>query len=112
MTNGIRSEATLPGLLFQSHFIQIVDGVAAPTKETRHGINPADLQHNGEVPVATNKDLDRAVDAAKLAFRTWSKIPYEERKSSVLAFADATKRKLSAHFRDLLVQENGKLVCE
>lgn len=108
MANGILS--TSSGLNFQSNFIQIIDGVAAPTKETRHGINPANLQSNAEVPVATNEDLDRAVDTAKQAFRTWSKIPYEERQSAVLAFADAIE-KLSTQFRDLLVQENGKPVC-
>ena len=32
--------------------------------------------------------LDRAVDASKKAFK-WSKVPFEERKRTVLAYGDA-----------------------
>lgn len=97
------------GLNFKNGFVQIIDGVAAPTKETRYGINPANLQPNAEVPIATSQDLDRAVDSARQAFSLWSKVPYEERKSAVLAFANAASQ-LSTEFRDLLIQENGKPV--
>lgn len=94
---------------FQDLFVQIIAGRSAPTKETRHGLNPANKQPKAPVPVATKEDLDRAVDAAKDAFRTWSKVPYEERRKAVLAFADAMDS-LRDEFRDLLISEQGKPV--
>ncbi|KAJ5257251.1 hypothetical protein N7478_013355 [Penicillium angulare] len=102
---------TSSGLNFKHNFVQIIDGIAAPTKETRHGLNPANLQPNAEVPVAPSQDFDQAVDSAKQAFKTWSKVPYEERKGAVMAFANAASQ-LSTDFRDLLVQENGKPMAQ
>ncbi|KAH6999387.1 aldehyde dehydrogenase domain-containing protein [Ilyonectria destructans] len=91
----------------KSSFVQIIGGQAGPTKETRHGINPANLKPMGKVPVATQDDLDRAVAAAKEAFKKWSKVPYEERRRAVLAYADAVDQ-LRDDFRDLLIAEQGK----
>ncbi|KAJ4152145.1 hypothetical protein NW765_017654 [Fusarium oxysporum] len=56
-------------------FIQIINGKSAPTEKTRHGINPANLQEQEGAPVATQDNLDRAVAAAKKAFKTWSTTP-------------------------------------
>ncbi|KAL3474338.1 aldehyde dehydrogenase domain-containing protein [Aspergillus californicus] len=91
----------------KNNFIQIINGKFAPTRETRHGINPANLASLPDVPVATQEQLDQAVEAAKTAFKTWSKVPYEERKKAVLAYADAIDE-LRAEFRDLLIAEQGK----
>ncbi|WAO97099.1 Aldedh domain-containing protein [Fusarium falciforme] len=96
-----------PMLDFTGSFVQIIDGKPSTTKETRHGVNPANMQPKEEVPVATQDDLDCAVDAARKAFRTWSKVPYEDRRAAVLAFADAVE-KVKTAFRDLLVSEQGK----
>lgn len=93
----------------KSSFVQIIDGQVGPAKETRHGINPANLKPMGEVPVATQDDLDLAVTAAKKAFKKWSKVPYEERRRAVLAYADAVGE-LRDEFRDLLIAEQGKPV--
>ncbi|RKL46337.1 hypothetical protein BFJ70_g2832 [Fusarium oxysporum] len=60
-----------------------------------------------EVPIATKDNLDHAVDAARKAFRTWSKVSYEDRRNAVLAFADAVEQ-VKTDFRDLLVSEQGK----
>ncbi|KAG8160825.1 hypothetical protein KVR01_009089 [Diaporthe batatas] len=92
---------------FQGIFVQILNGECAPIKAARHGINPATLEPLPEVPVATQGDLDSAVAAAKSAFQAWSKIPYEERRSSVLAFAGAIES-LRTEFQDLLISEQGK----
>lgn len=94
---------------FNDNFVQIINGKSAATEKTRHGINPATLEPKQEVPVATQDDLDRAVRAAKAAFKTWSRTPYEKRREAVLAYADA----IGSHktpFRDLLVSEQGKPV--
>lgn len=96
-------------LSFQENFVQIIDGKPSSTEKTRHGINPANLEAKPEVPVATSSDVDRAVAAAKDAFKIWSKVPYEERRKAVLAYADAVDR-LRSQFRDLLISEQGKPV--
>ncbi|KAH6611303.1 aldehyde dehydrogenase [Trichoderma cornu-damae] len=98
---------TVHKLDFQDGFVQIINGKSAPTAESRHGINPATLKAKPDVPVATRGDLDRAVDAAKGAFKRWSKVPYEERRAAVLAFADAIDKRRT-EFRDLLISEQGK----
>lgn len=99
----------MSSLGFRDSFVQIIDGKASPTENTRHGINPANLKPHWEVPIASYGDVDRAVTAAKKAFKTWSKVPYEERRCAVLAYADAVE-KYRADFRDLLVAEQGKPV--
>ncbi|KAL7945573.1 Aldehyde/histidinol dehydrogenase [Trichoderma barbatum] len=101
------TETPATALDFQGGYVQIINGKAAPTAETRHGVNPATLKAKPEVPVATPEDLDRAVAAAKEAFKKWSKTPYEERKTAVLAFADAIDKQRT-EFRDLLISEQGK----
>lgn len=101
------TEPSTNALDFQGGFVQIINGKSAPTATTRHGINPATLKAKAEVPLATKEDLDNAVAAGKAAFKTWSKVPYEERKAAVLAFADALEKQ-HAEFRDLLISEQGK----
>lgn len=94
---------------FRGNFVQIINGKSASTKATRHGINPATLEPMAEVPVTTQDDLDRAVTSGKTAFKVWSKTPYEDRRSAVLAFANAIES-LRSEFRDLLISEQGKPV--
>ncbi|CAG9936419.1 unnamed protein product [Clonostachys rosea f. rosea IK726] len=96
-----------PNLDFEGSFVHIIGGKPSPTKQTRHGVNPANLQPKADVPLAAEEDLDRAVSSAKEAFKTWSQVPYEERRSAVLTFADAIDQ-LRTQFRDLLVAEQGK----
>ncbi|KAL2432529.1 Aldehyde dehydrogenase LUC3 [Exophiala dermatitidis] len=88
-------------------FYNTINGKLTSTKETRHSINPANGKPNAEVPVSTQKDVDDAVAAAKEAFKSWSKTPFEERKKAVLAFADALE-KYENDFGKLLTQEQGK----
>ncbi|KAK1996013.1 aldehyde dehydrogenase [Colletotrichum falcatum] len=88
-------------------FVQIIDGRPAPTETTRRGVNPATLEPKDEVPVASRGDVDTAVAAARAAFKTWSEIPYDQRRKAVLAFGDALDG-LRGEFRDLLISEQGK----
>jgi acyl-CoA reductase-like NAD-dependent aldehyde dehydrogenase len=76
------------GSLDFSAFYNVLDGKFSPTKETRHGINPATEESNPEVPVSTSEDVDRAVEAGQRAFRSWSKTTYAERQKTLLEFAD------------------------
>lgn len=105
--NGGTKTATLS---FEDNFVQIIDGRPSPTKESRNGLNPATKEARPSVPLCTQADLDNAVTAAKRAFKSWSKVPYEERRAAVLAYADAVD-KYREQFRDLLTAEQGKPVC-
>lgn len=98
-----------PAINLHDDYVQIIDGKAAPTEKSHYGVNPANLKPGAKVPVATQDDLDRAVAAAKRAFKTWSTVPYEERRQKVLAYADAVDANRTA-FRDILTAEQGKPV--
>ncbi|KAJ5703236.1 hypothetical protein N7488_010784 [Penicillium malachiteum] len=95
----------------RSNYVQIINGVSHSTEFTRHGLNPATLEVLPEVPVATPEDLDKAVAAGKAAFKLWSAWAYEDRKTAVLAYADAIEQ-YSDQFRDLLITEQGKPISQ
>lgn len=102
----------LPKFDVFGEYYNIIDGKLSSTKETRHGINPATGKALPEVPVATREDVDAAVDAAKRAFKSWSKVPYSERQDACKKFADALE-KHTDDFAKLLTSEQGKPVsCE
>lgn len=90
-------------------FYNTINGKLTTTEKVRQGVNPATLEPLYDVPVATPKDVDTAVEAAQVAFKTWKKTTWEERKKAVSAFADA----FMAHkdeFAKLLTKEQGKPV--
>jgi betaine-aldehyde dehydrogenase len=47
--------------------------------KTFESINPSNGDRLGDVPDATEKDIDRAVAAAKVAFEEWRRVPIAER---------------------------------
>ena len=55
------------------------DWVSGISNRTFESINPSNSQSLGEVPYATEDDVDRAVKAAKSAFSEWSRVPGKER---------------------------------
>ncbi|KAB8263620.1 Aldehyde/histidinol dehydrogenase [Aspergillus pseudonomiae] len=88
-------------------FYNVINNELTTTAETRHGINPANQQPNPEVPVSTAADLDKAVNAARQAFKTWSQTSIDERRQALSAFADAIEENKDTLAR-LLTQEQGK----
>lgn len=99
----------LPKFDVFGEYYNTIDGKLSSTSETRHGINPASGKPLAEVPVSTQQDVDTAVAAARKAFKSWSKVPYEERQKALRDYADA----LEAHgddFAKLLTSEQGKPV--
>lgn len=56
-------------------------------------INPATGEAFEHVPHGTRDDLDRAVDAAAEAFKTWSTTPFPERAACLLKFAEEVEMK-------------------
>ena len=55
---------------------------------TFESINPANGEHLGDVPLASEADVDRAVAAAKRAFADWGGLPIKERAQALNAYAD------------------------
>lgn len=91
------------------NYVQIINGKSAPTQKTHQGTNPATLEKKPEVPIASQDDLNQAVDAARKAFKSWSKVPWEERRQKLLAWADAVEAQKD-EFAQLLTSEQGKPV--
>src|SRR3972149_4462240 len=53
--------------------------VESESGKTMETINPATGEKLGEVPLANGSDVDRAVQAAKRAFRDWSRLQPKDR---------------------------------
>lgn len=74
-------------------------------------INPATAQAFTTCPRADLALLQRAVDAADAAFPRWSRVPFEERRDSLLQLADAMEARFN-EFSTLLTQEQGKPLAQ
>ncbi|KAL8954285.1 MAG: hypothetical protein Q9183_007218, partial [Haloplaca sp. 2 TL-2023] len=96
--------------MFQTYCNIIKDGLSC-TEKTRHNTNPATLEPNPEVPVSTREDVDKAVAAARAAFKSWSKTPVEERGQKLRDYADAIDE-LKDDFANMLTLEQGKPLAQ
>ncbi|GKU07356.1 unnamed protein product [Fusarium langsethiae] len=104
-TNGAKT------LDLKDNYVQIINGKSAPTQKTHQGTNPATLEKKPKVPVASQDDLNNAVEAARKAFKSWSKVPWEERRQKLFAWADAVEAQ-KKEFAELLTSEQGKPVAQ
>ena len=73
----------------------------------RQVINPATGEVFDYVPHGTREDLDRAVDAAAEAFKTWSVTPFEERAACLMKFSALVEAKADQLAR-AMTMEQGK----
>lgn len=71
--------------------------------------NPRTKEPLWQVPVASAKDLDNAVEAARIAFKSWKLLSIEERQSYLLKLADELERRRS-EIHGPLAAETGKSV--
>jgi acyl-CoA reductase-like NAD-dependent aldehyde dehydrogenase len=85
----------------------LIDGELVTTAATLDVINPATEEVIARVPSCGKEELDRAVAAARRAFKEWRKTPVEERRAALRAIAAATKDNTDELYR-LLTQEQGK----
>jgi len=94
-------------------FRNVVNGelVDSCSGKTYHGINPATLCRNPEVPLSTEEDVNLVVDAARAATERWAETPWAERKKKLEDFATALEAEAEA-FARMLMMENGKPVCQ
>jgi acyl-CoA reductase-like NAD-dependent aldehyde dehydrogenase len=85
----------------------IIGGEKVATAETTEVRDPATGEIVGECPVATRADLDRAVEAARKAYKSWSGSSDDERKAAVARIADAIHANME-ELAELLTREQGK----
>ena len=88
-------------------YANLIGGEMVTTDATLDVVNPATEQVIAQVPACGKDELDRAVDAARAAFKSWRKTTPEERQKVVLGIAAAIKDNADELFR-LLTSEQGK----
>ncbi|MEO0497991.1 MAG: aldehyde dehydrogenase family protein [Pseudomonadota bacterium] len=90
-----------------THLPFIIAGQPVDSKDTFEVVNPATGQPFATAPVATPEDLDRAVAAARTAFKSWSFLPVQTRREAILAIGN----KIAANgelLANLITREQGK----
>ncbi len=85
----------------------LIDGEMIETAQTMDVINPANENVIGTVPACGKEELDRAVAAARRAFKTWSKTRIEDRRA-VIQKISATIKENADELHRLLTAEQGK----
>ncbi|CAK7228317.1 hypothetical protein SBRCBS47491_006866 [Sporothrix bragantina] len=103
-------KGTAPALLDFTTFTNTIDGKQTTTAETRHSTNPSTLEANPEVPVSTEEDVNRAVEAARKAYNSWRKTTFAERRACLEAYADGIAANLEG-FATMLTREQGRPIA-
>lgn len=85
----------------------LIDGEMSDNGQWMEVVNPATEEAIGKVPSCGESELDRAVAAARSAFKTWRRTAPEERQKVVQAIAATIKENADELFR-LLTSEQGK----
>ncbi|KAF2219480.1 aldehyde dehydrogenase domain-containing protein [Elsinoe ampelina] len=88
-------------------FYNIVDGKNRSGDKFHQGVNPINKQKNADVPIATQQDVDDAVEAGNKAFKSWSQTPIEKRKEYLMQYCEVWGQYVD-EMTDLLVKETGK----
>lgn len=92
---------------FSKDYSMVINGQLLGSEKTIDVLNPATRSLIGIVPDATRDQLDNAVAAAALAFKSWSQTPIEVRRTAVRNIADAIEENAEA-LMTLLTREQGK----
>ena len=71
-----------------------VDGkwVSSSSKKTFFSENPATLQKLGKFQLSNKKDVDKAVESARKAFKKWREVPAPKRGDILFKVAGLLKR--------------------
>jgi acyl-CoA reductase-like NAD-dependent aldehyde dehydrogenase len=85
----------------------VIDGERVDTADHEEVRDPASGEPVGLCPVAGRQELDRAVDAARAAFKSWSRTSDDERKAAAHRIADAVHAHME-ELAELLTREQGK----
>ena len=93
--------------IFAGPYFLSIAGKLVATEQSFDVFNPATGEVLARAPAATPAQLDEAVAAARIAFRSWSALSYDDRQDYLNAYADALEEHRDGLAR-LLVQEQGK----
>ncbi|NNC59918.1 MAG: aldehyde dehydrogenase family protein [Erythrobacter sp.] len=88
-------------------YSNLIDGEMTTNGDWMDVVNPANEEVIGRVPACGKEELDRAVAAARRAFKTWSKTPIEDRREVIQKISAIIKDNADELFR-LLTSEQGK----
>ena len=95
------------GTISFTTFSNIVNGKPRGSKSQYHGVSPATKEELWPVPVATEQDVEDAVEAAAAAFPAWKDTPFDERCALVGKLSDLFMH-YEQGFTELLMAETGK----
>ncbi|MEL6528769.1 MAG: aldehyde dehydrogenase family protein [Pseudomonadota bacterium] len=90
-----------------TQYKNLINGEMINTGEWLDVVNPATEEVIGQVPKCGADELDKAVAAARAAFKTWKNTPIEERRAAIMAISGTIKENGDELFR-LLTSEQGK----
>lgn len=88
-------------------FTNIVNGEPRNSKTKYHGIDPTTKQPLWDVPVATDEDIEDAVEAANKAYESWRLTTWEQRTEKIAQFKELLEA-YQAEMTALLLKETGK----
>jgi len=98
-------------ITFDQPYRHLIDGRMEASESTFAVINPSTAEPFADCPDASRGQLDRAVAAAQLAFATWKRKSWEERRQVLHAFSDALQANEDQLAR-LLTTEQGKPLAD
>ncbi|QFT76674.1 aldehyde dehydrogenase family protein [Erythrobacter sp. THAF29] len=90
-----------------TQYKNLINGEMIDTGEWLDVVNPANEEVIGQVPACGADELDKAVAAARAAFKTWKNTSFEERQAACMAISGAIKENADELYR-LLTSEQGK----
>lgn len=90
-----------------TQYKNLINGEMVATSDWLDVVNPANEEVIGQVPACGADELDKAVAAARAAFKSWKKTSFEERQAACMAISGAIKENAEELYR-LLTAEQGK----
>lgn len=97
---------TASSLNFET-FFNIVKGERRVSDKTTFSVDPSTEARLWDVPVATTRDVEDAVESANDAFKAWSTTPFEQRVSKISQWKQLYEQ-YAEDFTNLLMAECGK----
>ena len=92
---------------FDADYTMTINGKAVSSGKLFDVVNPATGEVFAKAPDCSREQLDEAVNAARFAFKTWRKVPIDERQATLRKAADVVLQNSDALAR-LFVQEQGR----
>jgi len=92
-------------------FTNTVAGKQVDSENKHHGIDPTTGEELWAVPIASQKDVDTAVESATKAFETFRFVPIEKRKELLQKYCDVWTEN-AEQMINLLCKETGKPVSQ